>query len=114
MWEEGVVSLESCVGLLDGTGALGEGRGRAGSRASMVLWELCLWGIPLRVMPCSPQLELAWGPFSPSPCSGSAANGCFLGLVIAVQLSCEYLALPARKNGLLHHSFKLLLTFGYQ
>ena len=38
----------------------------------------------------------------------------FLGLVIAVQLSCECLTLPARENGLLHPSFKLLLTFGYQ
>lgn len=33
-----------------------------------------------------------------------------LGLVVPVQLSCEYPALPARENGLLHQSFKLLLT----
>lgn len=30
------MSLESCDGLLDGTGAPGEGRGRAGSPVSVV------------------------------------------------------------------------------
>ena len=95
----------------------GQGQGTAEGKGQS--WVLCLRGALGAEDPSPGDAPLlpagaGLGPFLPISLLGVCRRWMFLGLVIAIQLSCEYLALPARENGLLHYSFKLLLTFGYQ
>lgn len=70
----------------------------------------CLVFVVLQVMPHSPSRSCP-GSLPPHLLAQGLLQMMFLGLE---QLSGEYLALPTKENGLLHNSFKLLLTFGYQ
>jgi len=71
-----VVSVES------GDGLLGH-QGRDGAELGLVSQlHFGCGGSWSRRCPTPPPLKLAWGPSSPSPCSGSAADGCFWGWLL--------------------------------
>lgn len=101
MWEGAHQVTRNSDGFLDRAGALGKERGRA---------VFCLVFVVLQVMPHSPSRSCP-GSLPPHLLAQGLLQMMFLGLE---QLSGEYLALPTKENGLLHNSFKLLLTFGYQ